>query len=858
MFGYLKQRKKLFPVLTIIMAAGLFLVLAHPANADVSEVALTVFGYVVWLMVSITGQLLLVVISVLITVAQFNNFIYVAPVAQGWTIVRDLCNMFFVLVLLVIAFATILHLPNYSIKKLLPRVIIFAILINFSKMICGLVIDFAQVIMLTFVNAFKDIGGGNMAALLGIDKLLSAAKNLSSAPGGMSFWNVAGSLALALIYSTVMLVTMVALLATLVYRIVMLWIYVILSPLAYLAAIVPAEKGVYKNWWSQFIKQATTGPLLAFFIWLSLATLGQGPADNNQWAKQIGFNAPDTNVSVNQPQAGVGDIGTTGQLMRFVISLGLLIGGLIVSKQFGGLAGAAISQVVGRAQKGAGWLKRKGKVAAKRAGAYAGRKTWQGAKAAGRGGLGLAKTADYAISKRIAERERTFKTHEGEEFKMRVPYGYEQGFLTRKAGQIKESAFTKAGRRKHFENAVRTATGIETNADFNRRHAAAKATGKYTDYTGREYKYDEDLDRYVDEDGRYAAHPITGEEIKAKGDASTKLYQFLAGSKFRVAKDSEALTKEKTALSDLAKPYANYSKDELKTLMAGTVNPQQLQGIGYALAEKDGLDNKADTEKIAGLIQDKPERLKAFVDAVAKKSPELVYDPDSVADQKALALKAKKGEINLSEMKFKSFKLDDNGQLSLADKETGSKLLKIVKDVLGPLRSLAQLDKLKKEGDMEAVSKVAQFSGLAAQQAFNRSANLERYSGQTTDPAEAAKLKDASRVNQNEAFSWYKDQLNMGKGDIREFGKVGDKAPDAAMLKKLFAEGSVKDLSAIDAGTFNQSLEAQTAAMSMTFKKLDGLYKSNNNPELTRAIAEVMVKGNHKDTQKIRDIYSDI
>ena len=43
-----------------------------------------------------------------------------------------------------------------------------AVLINFSKTICGLLIDAAQIIMLTFVGAFSNIGEGSMVDLLGI------------------------------------------------------------------------------------------------------------------------------------------------------------------------------------------------------------------------------------------------------------------------------------------------------------------------------------------------------------------------------------------------------------------------------------------------------------------------------------------------------------------------------------------------------------------------------------------------------------------------------------------------------------------------------------------------------------------
>jgi len=72
--------------------------------------------------------------------------------------------MSFILILLIIAFATILRQESYS-KKLLPKLLIMAVLINFSRTIFGLLIDFSQVIMLTFVNAFSAGGGYFIKAL---------------------------------------------------------------------------------------------------------------------------------------------------------------------------------------------------------------------------------------------------------------------------------------------------------------------------------------------------------------------------------------------------------------------------------------------------------------------------------------------------------------------------------------------------------------------------------------------------------------------------------------------------------------------------------------------------------------------
>jgi hypothetical protein len=359
------------PVLLVFLAVPLLA--AQAAIDPVSNIMLQIFGWIISFFVSILAIILTVVIGALVEIAQYNGFITAPPVVQGWVIVRDLCNMFFVLILLIIAFATILRIPNYSVKQLLKRVIIFAILINFSKMIAGLLIDFAQVIMLTFVNGFKDIGGANMSFLMGLDKLVAmggSAGNIQTNDTGASFWGVVGSYTLALLYVIVMLVVTIALLVTLIFRIIMLWIYIILSPAAYLGAVAPLTKGIFTTWWRQFSQNLFTGPILAFFIWLSLATLGQFN-DSNTFLRENGFRVPD---AASGPTVGVTEIGTVAHMMRLGISMSLLIGGLMVAKSFGGVAGGAVSGVVSRAQRGAGWIKKRSVGLAKRGVVAAGRR----------------------------------------------------------------------------------------------------------------------------------------------------------------------------------------------------------------------------------------------------------------------------------------------------------------------------------------------------------------------------------------------------------------------------------------------------------------------------------------------------
>src|SRR3989338_8231957 len=159
---------------------GLFLLMAVmilglPKSANAVDVAAT-FGNVIKtitaspilisigimaaLMTVLFGAINSLIIGAIVALTSYNNFVKESSIIGAWVIIRDLCNMFFILILLVVAFAAILRIESYQWKKILPKLLIMAVLINFSRTFCGLIIDASQIIMLTFVNAWAGNGSG--------------------------------------------------------------------------------------------------------------------------------------------------------------------------------------------------------------------------------------------------------------------------------------------------------------------------------------------------------------------------------------------------------------------------------------------------------------------------------------------------------------------------------------------------------------------------------------------------------------------------------------------------------------------------------------------------------------------------
>lgn len=317
----------------------------------ISDGIMTILSWVFALLSMVVGFLLTFLMKILVNVAQFNQFIYVEPVIYGWVVVRDICNMFFIVVLLIIAFATILQLNGYDYKKDVPKLVMAAILINFSKMFAGLMIDVSQVIMLTFVNAFAANGANNFAFAFQVFKYNSFAEAAKKGFTGsdFSFKLLVGSVAgfFAACIATIIVVVMTI---ALVMRIVMLWIYVILSPLPYLLSTFQKGKSYADKWWGEFTKELIGGPVLAFFLWLAL-TVAKMPVETftagegNFELKTLVPGADTASLTMS----GGTDLFTNGPFQKYLIVIGLMVGGLKIAGEAGGTVGTW-------AKKGSGWV----------------------------------------------------------------------------------------------------------------------------------------------------------------------------------------------------------------------------------------------------------------------------------------------------------------------------------------------------------------------------------------------------------------------------------------------------------------------------------------------------------------------
>jgi len=333
----------------VLVTVSVFIPALHPVHAAPVDAAAGVVGQILFWWLQGVAWLVSQLINLLIVFIQFNTFYDHPIVTTGWDIVIQIANMMFLVALLVIAAGTVLNLQNYRYSKLLGQVVLMALLVNFSKLIAGFFIQLSQVVMLTFVNSFKDALFGNMATMFGLDKVFA----FSGQPVSQEIGSLVPTLVVSMAFMVIAGMVIAAFLGIIIYRIVALWVLLIMSPLAYGLAILPQTKKYADQWWSEFTEQLTRGPVIAFFLWLALAVVAQYPVDNptQGWLPDQQAQIKALNNDTSALNGFINDYLEPGNVISFLVAIVFLMTGLKQATSASGAAGTWAKNLSGAAGK---------------------------------------------------------------------------------------------------------------------------------------------------------------------------------------------------------------------------------------------------------------------------------------------------------------------------------------------------------------------------------------------------------------------------------------------------------------------------------------------------------------------------
>lgn len=200
-----------------------------------------------------------------------------SPLHTVWRYFRDLTNIIFVILLIVVIYShlTGLGLSNYNIKRILPRIIVAAVMINLSFLLCTLAVDISNLLgagLRGFFNSIAEItaktsrfggdaglGWGQIAGLL----------LTGVGTGGLAVILAGGIKTVLLLFIPVVLGGLVAVLSgllTIAARQAVIWLLVMTAPLAFVAYLLPNTEHWFKKWRTIFFQMLFFYPIFSLLF----------------------------------------------------------------------------------------------------------------------------------------------------------------------------------------------------------------------------------------------------------------------------------------------------------------------------------------------------------------------------------------------------------------------------------------------------------------------------------------------------------------------------------------------------------------------------------------------------------------
>jgi hypothetical protein len=404
--------------LVLVLVIGTLPFFAHALYQTIVRGLLTVINGVAYGIAWLGGLLIKFGALIINLTIDLNEQLLNSPLVQaGFNISLSVANLGFVLLIIVIAIATILRAQTYAAKELLWKLILIAFLVNFSLAIAGIFIDFSGVLTRFFVNASSPTNlndfADNLVNVFKPQKLSIPTDN----PEALEFIKGLGAdimgqisglinIIFVTVFTIMTSIVMIGTGALFLIRYIYLALLLILMPIAWMLWVFPAFQDQWKAWWNKFMQWTFFMPAAAFFLYLTILTMN---TMGSEIAKKA--NLADEKYLIGNTLMFASPAST---IMQMIVALGLLVGGLIAAQGMG-IAGANVALGAAKAA-GLATAKFAGKIATKPAAWGAG---WATNKLLAKGGmadrlstnlaklpLGIGRGASTSLANLVASRSK--------------------------------------------------------------------------------------------------------------------------------------------------------------------------------------------------------------------------------------------------------------------------------------------------------------------------------------------------------------------------------------------------------------------------------------------------------------------
>lgn len=274
----------------------------------ISKVVGFVLGIIQEIIYAIFYLLIVPIIQAVLSIHVYTDT-FVSVIYPGWIVLRNLCNIIFIVAIMAIAIGTLLRVDSYKSRSVLVQLILAALLVNFSLVIAQIVLGIADTVQSQFLPNNQEV-----IRALGKDLMVAYRSDVFNLKITGYFSDIVKQF-MFLILACGSFMVFLAIAAFLFIRMIMLWILLMLSPLAYAAGALPSTAHYRSEWWTTFLKYAFFTPIMAFF--LNMTAIVSNTYKQNSIFGSLGVS--NTDFGSNDLSAFIFRTGSTLLLIVFLI-----------------------------------------------------------------------------------------------------------------------------------------------------------------------------------------------------------------------------------------------------------------------------------------------------------------------------------------------------------------------------------------------------------------------------------------------------------------------------------------------------------------------------------------------------------
>lgn len=290
---------------------------------------------------------------------QFNDYMFSLDpnfMRIGWDLFKTFANLGFVLGIIVVAIATILRYKAYQASEVLWRLIVAAVLVNFSFVFIQTIISICANVSMFFLSDISRmldfLSGDTFGGIKATD--ISGLEVVKDFTFGVDFESVL-ALSIQIVVFLLIFLVLMSLALMMFFRFFVIAFLTMISPLVVVAWAFPSMKSHWEKWKKYFIDWAVFPVFMSVFLYLTLTIVMKTQTSIIEMASDF-----------SKKNGGIDHFqGSFANILFSLFSFALIFGGMIASKS---LSKGTMDTAINLTKKTGDWAKTKVRRTAARGG----------------------------------------------------------------------------------------------------------------------------------------------------------------------------------------------------------------------------------------------------------------------------------------------------------------------------------------------------------------------------------------------------------------------------------------------------------------------------------------------------------